>query len=128
MHLTIVKICHLYIKNQSRICPRVPQASGAYVLGFRIDPQEKLREVHKELTALYNVYSQNPVFGVEFVLNDKARTLEDLLYGCILDVTTFGVSVLARFRYLFTHSPTSCRDHVNFGSFNRKMRNSSYLT
>ncbi|XP_047496183.1 Bardet-Biedl syndrome 5 protein homolog isoform X1 [Penaeus chinensis] len=47
------------------------EASGGYVLGFRIDPVEKLHEVHKELSSLYNVYSQCPVFGIEFVLHDK---------------------------------------------------------
>ncbi|XP_069948576.1 BBSome complex member BBS5 isoform X1 [Cherax quadricarinatus] len=47
------------------------EASGGYVLGFRIDPLEKLHEVHKEISALYSVYSQCPVFGVEFVLQDK---------------------------------------------------------
>lgn len=37
-----------------------------YVLGFRIDPTEKLHTVHKELLALFGVYSITPVFGVEF--------------------------------------------------------------
>lgn len=47
------------------------EASGGYVLGFRIDPIEKLHEVHKEISALYSVYSQCPVFGVEYVVQDK---------------------------------------------------------
>ncbi|XP_071542201.1 BBSome complex member BBS5 isoform X3 [Panulirus ornatus] len=50
------------------------EASGGYVLGFRIDPVEKLHEVHKEISALYSVYSQCPVFGVEFILQDKPPT------------------------------------------------------
>lgn len=50
------------------------EASGGYVLGFRIDPVEKLHEVHKEISALYTVYSQCPVFGVEFVLQDKVHS------------------------------------------------------
>ncbi|XP_063848231.1 Bardet-Biedl syndrome 5 protein homolog isoform X3 [Scylla paramamosain] len=55
------------------------EASGGYVLGFRIDPVEKLHEVHKEISALYTVYSQCPVFGVEFILQDKdPRGLEDM--------------------------------------------------
>ncbi|XP_045111701.1 Bardet-Biedl syndrome 5 protein homolog [Portunus trituberculatus] len=55
------------------------EASGGYVLGFRIDPVEKLHEVHKEISALYTVYSQCPVFGVEFILQDKPHTDEDRL-------------------------------------------------
>ncbi|XP_050712924.1 Bardet-Biedl syndrome 5 protein homolog isoform X2 [Eriocheir sinensis] len=55
------------------------EASGGYVLGFRIDPAEKLHEIHKEISALYTVYSQCPVFGVEFVLQDKPQADEDQL-------------------------------------------------
>ncbi|XP_076060731.1 Bardet-Biedl syndrome 5 protein isoform X1 [Oratosquilla oratoria] len=47
------------------------EASGGYVLGFRIDPVEKLHEVHKEISSLFNVYSQCPIFGVEFTIQDK---------------------------------------------------------
>ncbi|RXG59907.1 Bardet-Biedl syndrome 5 protein-like [Armadillidium vulgare] len=50
------------------------EQSGGYVLGFRIDPVEKLHDIHKELTSLFNVYKQNPVFGVEFS-NEKQRLL-----------------------------------------------------
>lgn len=42
------------------------QTAGNYVLGFRIDPQDKLHEVHKELSSLYAVYSQTPNFGVNY--------------------------------------------------------------
>lgn len=42
------------------------QTAGNYVLGFRIDPSEKLHEVYKELSALFAVYSQTPIFGVNY--------------------------------------------------------------
>ena len=45
--------------------------SGGYVLGFRIDPPEKLHEAVKEIQSLYKVYSSAPVFGVEFEVDDK---------------------------------------------------------
>lgn len=44
------------------------QTAGNYVLGFRIDPQEKLHEVYKELSSLFAVYSQTPIFGVNYEL------------------------------------------------------------
>lgn len=44
------------------------QTAGNYVLGFRIDPQEKLHEVYKELSSLFAVYSQTPIFGVNYDL------------------------------------------------------------
>lgn len=40
--------------------------AGNYVLGFRIDPQERLHEVHKELSSLHAVYSETPNFGVNY--------------------------------------------------------------
>lgn len=46
------------------------EQSGGYVLGFRIDPQEKLQEVHKEITALHAIYSVTPIFGVEYVTQE----------------------------------------------------------
>jgi Bardet-Biedl syndrome 5 protein len=47
--------------------------SGGYVLGFRIDPVEKLQQVHKEIQSLHKVYSTCPVFGVEFEEDERVR-------------------------------------------------------
>lgn len=40
--------------------------SGNYVLGFKIEPEERLQTVYKELLALHAVYSKNPIYGVEY--------------------------------------------------------------
>nr|XP_002124803.1 Bardet-Biedl syndrome 5 protein [Ciona intestinalis] len=40
--------------------------SGGYVLGFRIDPIEKLQEAAKEIQSLHRVYSASPIYGVEY--------------------------------------------------------------
>ena len=45
--------------------------SGGYVLGFRIDPVEKLQQIAKEIQNLHRVYSTCPIFGVEFETEDK---------------------------------------------------------
>jgi hypothetical protein len=47
--------------------------SGGYVLGFRVDPAEKLADVMKEITSLHKVFSVNPIFGVDFVVEEKVR-------------------------------------------------------
>ena len=41
------------------------ESSGGYVLGFRIDPPERLNGVFNELVNLYNIHSANPDLGVE---------------------------------------------------------------
>ena len=42
------------------------QLSGGYILGFRVDPTEKLDEVAKEISSLHKVYSTKPIVGVEY--------------------------------------------------------------
>ena len=44
---------------------------GGYVLGFRIHPPEKLEVVLKELKSLHRIFSVNPIFGVDFKLEDS---------------------------------------------------------
>ena len=50
--------------------------SGGYILGFRIDPQERLDEVYKEVQSLHQVFSVSPIFGVNYVEEDKGLTPE----------------------------------------------------
>lgn len=45
------------------------QTSGAYVLGFKIDPSERLQEVCKEVQSLHKVYASCPMFGVQYELD-----------------------------------------------------------
>mmetsp|Transcript_35410 Transcript_35410/g.69325 ORF Transcript_35410/g.69325 Transcript_35410/m.69325 type:complete len:346 (-) Transcript_35410:76-1113(-) len=52
--------------------------SGSYVLGFRVDPAEKLAVVHKEIKALYDTYYSNPIFGVSFSVQESAPGIQDL--------------------------------------------------
>ncbi|CAK8675674.1 BBSome complex member BBS5-like [Clavelina lepadiformis] len=40
--------------------------SGGYVLGFRIDPVEKLQEAAKEIQSLHRVFSASPFYGVQY--------------------------------------------------------------
>jgi len=39
--------------------------SGGYVLGFRIDPIEKLQDTAKQIQSLHRVYCSNPIYGVQ---------------------------------------------------------------
>ncbi|XP_046920687.2 Bardet-Biedl syndrome 5 protein [Dermatophagoides farinae] len=44
------------------------ELSGGYVLGFRVDPVDKLNAVYEELNNLYTVHVTNPDFGVHQAL------------------------------------------------------------
>lgn len=59
--------------------------SGGYVLGFRIDPAEKLQEVVKEIQSLHRVYSSNPILGVEFEVDDVPASTDELIVENIQD-------------------------------------------
>ncbi|KAK9410702.1 kelch-like 41 [Crotalus adamanteus] len=54
------------------------QATGGYVLGFKIDPTEKLEETAKEINSLHKVFSVSPIFGVDYEMEEKPQQLEDL--------------------------------------------------
>ena len=49
--------------------------SGGYVLGFRIDPVEKLQDAVKEIQSLHKVYSTCPIFGIEFEVTEKVSAI-----------------------------------------------------
>lgn len=53
--------------------------SGGYILGFRIDPMEKMAEMYKELSSLWKVYSANPIFGMDYVLEGQPENLNELI-------------------------------------------------
>ena len=52
--------------------------SGGYVLGFRIDPPEKLQDAVKEIQSLHKVYSACPIFGIEFETDEGVSIDDDL--------------------------------------------------
>lgn len=39
---------------------------AGYVLGFRVDPSEKLQPLFQELSMLHSVYINKPIFGVQY--------------------------------------------------------------
>nr|XP_060634695.1 Bardet-Biedl syndrome 5 protein isoform X2 [Anolis sagrei ordinatus] len=61
------------------------QATGGYVLGFKIDPVEKLEQTAKEINSLHKVFSVNPIFGVDYEMEEKPKQLEDLTVEQVQD-------------------------------------------
>ena len=59
------------------------ESSGGYVLGFRVDPQEKLDQLYKEISSLHKIYSDNPIFGVDYNRTEKVKTKQ---YTMILQI------------------------------------------
>ncbi|KAL3290237.1 hypothetical protein HHI36_023591 [Cryptolaemus montrouzieri] len=58
------------------------EESGGYVLGFRLDTDDNLNKLYKELTAVYTTAVNNPTYGVEYklsALSDEQQTASDIL-------------------------------------------------
>lgn len=43
------------------------------MLGFKIDPVDKLQDALKEINSLHKVYSANPIFGVDYEMEEKVE-------------------------------------------------------
>jgi Bardet-Biedl syndrome 5 protein len=54
------------------------QRCGGYILGFRVDPAEQLSAVFQEVQSLHRIFSQTPVFGVDYTTEEKAAPIEQL--------------------------------------------------
>lgn len=59
--------------------------SGGYILGFRVDPVDRLKDLFAEITSLHTIFSSNPVFGVEFSIEERQPDLEQLRQKRIQD-------------------------------------------
>ena len=47
------------------------QRCGGYILGFRVDPAEQLQAVFQEVQSLHTVFSNTPIFGVDYAAEEK---------------------------------------------------------
>ena len=59
--------------------------AGSYVLGFRVDPPERLNDVYKEVYSLWNLYVQAPILGVDFQLEAQPQSLDQNTIKRIID-------------------------------------------
>ena len=77
-YLQIKQIAQRNSKFGTALVIETTQLSGSYVLGFRIDPEEKLESVRNQIQSLWKVYSKNPIFGVAFDVKTKSLPMEQV--------------------------------------------------
>lgn len=51
------------------------------MLGFKIDPVDKLQDALKEINSLHKVYSVNPIFGVDYEMEEKVENIGVTFYS-----------------------------------------------
>jgi Bardet-Biedl syndrome 5 protein len=50
-------------------------ANGGYILGFKL---EQIEKIYMEITGLFKVYSDNPIFGIETTFEDAVNNIEEV--------------------------------------------------
>ncbi|XP_017881846.1 Bardet-Biedl syndrome 5 protein homolog isoform X2 [Ceratina calcarata] len=67
-------IANISIKN-SKFGPTLvitsTETSGEYVLGFQINPIQKLHTVHKEILMILKTFEKSPIFGVDYTFEHQ---------------------------------------------------------
>ncbi|XP_023289331.1 Bardet-Biedl syndrome 5 protein homolog [Orussus abietinus] len=65
-YLTITNVSIRSSKFGPTLVVLISEAHGSLILGFRIDPMQKLYILHKEITSLLAAHEKCPIFGVEY--------------------------------------------------------------
>nr|CAH7717384.1 unnamed protein product [Callosobruchus chinensis] len=65
-YLQIDNICIRESKFGIALVITSTESSGGFILGFKVDPEDKMKTLYKELTSLHTIYSSKPIFGVEY--------------------------------------------------------------
>ncbi|KAL0213584.1 hypothetical protein RCL1_007210 [Eukaryota sp. TZLM3-RCL] len=52
--------------------------AGGFVLGFRVDPMEKLQNVNQAIMNLYKLYCDSPIYGIQYTMEESPPPLEQL--------------------------------------------------
>ncbi|CAL7932853.1 unnamed protein product [Xylocopa violacea] len=74
-------IASITIKN-SKFGPTLviasTESSGGYILGFQINPIQKLHIAYKEILTLSNIFKKFPIFGVDYTFEHRAPLQQQL--------------------------------------------------
>ncbi len=60
---------------------RSSKQAGGLKVGFRIDPEDRLRKVAKRIERIHRAWHSHPLYGVDFTLEDRVRNGGKLEYG-----------------------------------------------
>lgn len=59
--------------------------SGAYMLGFKCEPDERMANLTKEMQAMHSTFTQSPEFGVEYSVEEAQAPLEARIEAPVVD-------------------------------------------
>ncbi|XP_044765815.1 Bardet-Biedl syndrome 5 protein homolog [Coccinella septempunctata] len=68
-HIQIISIIIRDSKFGPALVITSSEESGGYVLGFRLDSEENMSKLYKEITVIHTTTNNNPIYGVEYKLS-----------------------------------------------------------
>ena len=92
--------------------------AGGYVLGFRIDPPEKMAQVVREIHSLHATHIKKPNFGVKFEVESEQPSLSELIIPRTeedIEIVDDDDDVAAVAAYYMTEDGSSAVGHAQGG-------------
>ena len=59
--------------------------ANSYVLGFRVDPAERIGDLFKEVSSLFQLYNISPILGVDFQFEAVPRSIDQNTVKRVID-------------------------------------------
>ncbi|XP_071562290.1 BBSome complex member BBS5 isoform X1 [Temnothorax nylanderi] len=85
------------------------EASGGYVLGFRVNPLQQLHITHKEVSILRSEFEKFPIFGVEYTFEHQAPSQEEINVEHFTEIQDNQAEISNVFGYYFSEGETGQR-------------------
>ncbi|XP_034181106.1 Bardet-Biedl syndrome 5 protein isoform X1 [Osmia lignaria lignaria] len=78
------------------------ESSGGYILGFRVDPIQKLYSLHKEILTLLKTFEKFPIFGVDYTVEHQASLQQDFNVEQQSEIQDSQIEISSVFGYYFS--------------------------
>ncbi|XP_014210145.1 Bardet-Biedl syndrome 5 protein homolog [Copidosoma floridanum] len=88
------------------------EASGSYVLGFKVDPVEKLYSLHKDITSISAAYNKSPIFGVEYIFEHQSMPQSEQVTEKFTEVESSEDDISNVFNMYFAEGSTDQRKPI----------------
>ncbi|EGI68660.1 PREDICTED: Bardet-Biedl syndrome 5 protein homolog [Acromyrmex echinatior] len=85
------------------------EASGGYILGFRVNPLQQLHITYKEISILRSEFEKFPIFGVEYTFEHQAPVQEEISIEHFTEIQDNQAEISNIFGYYFSERETSQR-------------------
>lgn len=108
-YLTVANITIRTSKFGPTLVITSTEASGGYILGFRINPLQRLHVLHKEISVLHATFGKSPIFGVDYTLEYQAPLQREIHVEQYTEIQDSQAEISNVFGYYFSEGGTNQR-------------------